>query len=197
MLEKLPGESLVGWEYDGPFDELAAQSGVTHRVIPWKEVSEEEGTGVVHIAPGCGKEDYELGREFELPAIGPIDENGRFKEGFGELTGEHAAEVAPAILASLEEKGFLYGVEEYEHAYPICWRCKTQLLFRLVDEWYISMDELRHEIKEVTRQTRWIPEVGQELELEWLDNMHDWMVSKKRYWGLALPIYKLSDCDTF
>lgn len=197
VLEELPGERMVGWEYQGPFDELPAQHGVNHKVIPWKEVSTSEGTGIVHIAPGCGKEDYELGKEFGLPAIAPIDEFGVIIGGFGPFTGHQASQVAKQIVRSLKEKSILYRTEEYRHAYPVCWRCKTQLLFRLVDEWYIRMDELRHEIIEATRQTKWIPEVGQQLEIEWLTNMHDWMISKKRYWGLALPIFKCNCCGTF
>jgi isoleucyl-tRNA synthetase len=197
VLEELTGQQMLGWAYDGPFDELPAQKGVAHRVIPWTEVSAVEGTGIVHIAPGCGKEDYELGKEHGLPAIAPIDESGIFIEGFGPFTGQEASQVAKPIIRSLKEKGLLYRTEEYKHAYPICWRCKTQLLFRLVDEWFIRMDELRHQIIEVTRQTEWIPEVGQKLEIEWLTNMHDWMISKKRYWGLALPIYLCQSCNTF
>jgi isoleucyl-tRNA synthetase len=197
VLGEFPGQQMVGWTYKGPFDELAAQRDVRHQVIPWKEVSTTDGTGIVHIAPGCGKEDYELGKEFNLPAIAPIDEFGIIVEGFEPFTGQTASGVAKNIIRSLKEKGQLYRTEEYKHAYPICWRCKTQLLFRLVDEWYISMDELRHEIIEVTKQTRWIPEVGQQLEIEWLTNMHDWMISKKRYWGLALPIYKCQSCGVF
>jgi isoleucyl-tRNA synthetase len=197
VLEELTGQELVGWIYDGPFDELPAQQGVAHRVIPWTEVSAVEGTGIVHIAPGCGKEDYELGKKHGLPPIAPIDESGVFIEGFGPFTGQEAAQVAKPIIRSLKEKGLLYRTEEYKHAYPICWRCKTQLLFRLVDEWFIRMDELRHQIIEVTRQTEWIPAVGQKLEIEWLTNMHDWMISKKRYWGLALPIYLCESCNTF
>lgn len=197
VLAEFPGGQMVDWAYTGPFDELKAQRDVRHRVIPWKEVSTTEGTGIVHIAPGCGKEDYELGREFSLPAIAPIDEFGVIVEGFEPFTGQTASGVAKGIIRSLKDKGQLYRIEDYRHAYPICWRCKTQLLFRLVDEWYISMDELRHEIIEVTKQTRWIPEVGQQLEIEWLTNMHDWMISKKRYWGLALPIYRCQSCGTF
>ncbi|HWM93040.1 MAG TPA: isoleucine--tRNA ligase [Thermoanaerobaculia bacterium] len=197
VLAELPGEALVGWTYDGPFDELPAQRPEAHRVIPWKEVSTSEGTGIVHIAPGCGKEDYELGIEHGLPAIGPIDEFGAFVEGFGPFTGQDAAAVSTPIHRALEAKGLLYKTEDYKHAYPICWRCKTQLLFRLVDEWFIDMDELRKEIIAVTEQTGWIPGVGQKLEIEWLNNMRDWMISKKRYWGLALPIYRCAECDFF
>ncbi len=203
VMERLPGKALVGWEYDGPFDELPAQIDVGHRVIPWKEVSAAEGTGIAHIAPGCGKEDYELGREHRLPAISPIDESGIFLDGFGTYTGRIASEVAESIFESLREKDTLYRVDPYAHGYPICWRCKTQLLFRVVEEWYISMggsnppSGLRKEIIDVTKQTRWIPEVGQQLEIEWLLNMQDWMISKKRYWGLALPIYLCRECTTF
>lgn len=197
VLQELTGQEMLGWTYDGPFDELPAQKGVAHRVISWKEVSAAEGTGIVHIAPGCGKEDYELGKEHGLVPIAPIDESGIFIEGFGPFTGQEAGQVGKPIIRSLKEKGLLYRTEEYSHAYPICWRCKTQLLFRLVDEWFISMNELRHDIIEVTKQTQWIPEVGQKLEIEWLTNMHDWMISKKRYWGLALPIYLCQRCDTF
>ena len=197
ILAELPGAEMVGWTYDGPFDELPAQRPEAHRVIPWKEVSTSEGTGIVHIAPGCGKEDYELGLEHGLPAIGPIDEFGIFVEGFGPFTGQEAAAVSTPVHRALEAKGLLYKTEDYKHAYPICWRCKTQLLFRLVDEWFIRMDELRKEIIAVTEQTGWIPEVGQKLEIEWLNNMRDWMISKKRYWGLALPIYRCTDCDLF
>ncbi|MDH3403826.1 MAG: isoleucine--tRNA ligase [Acidobacteriota bacterium] len=207
VLGELRGEELVGWEYEGPFDELPAQAGVEHRVIPWKEVAAEEGTGIVHIAPGCGKEDYELGREHDLPAIGPIDESGVFVAGFGPLSGTSAPDAGEPIFAALRAKGILYDLEDYTHSYPVCWRCKTPLLFRLVDEWFLDMGSydaetgeatgLRKEIMEVTRQTRWIPEVGLRLELEWLQNMQDWMISKKRYWGLALPIYLCRECGVF
>ena len=190
VLEELPGEKLVGRRYRGPFDELAPQQGVEHRVIPWKEVSEGEGTGIVHIAPGAGKEDFALGKEFGLAVIAPLDEFGNYLQGFGNLTGRNVSEVNPDIFADLLEKGLLFKVEDYPHRYPICWRCNTELVFRLVDEWFISMDELRHLIADVTRKIRWIPSFGLERELDWLRNMDDWMISKKRYWGLALPIYK-------
>ena len=196
VLEELPGKQLVGQAYRGPFDELPAEQGVRHRVIPWSEVSESEGTGIVHIAPGAGKEDFALGKEFDLPVIAPLDESGAFAEGFDWLTGCNVFEVNDPIFDSLRQKGLLYHLERYSHRYPVCWRCSTELVFRLVEEWFISMDELRHLIADVTRKIRWIPQFGMERELDWLRNMDDWMISKKRYWGLALPIYKC-DCGHF
>ncbi len=201
VLEEIQGTALEGWEYEGPFDELPAQqaSGApqAHRVILWNEVGEAEGTGIVHIAPGCGAEDFALGQQYGLPAIAPLGEEGVFLDGFGFLTGTPVGESAPKILENLREKGLLYRVEDYVHRYPVCWRCGTELVFRLVGEWFISMGELRYDMMEVTRQIRWIPEFGLERELDWLRNMRDWMISKKRYWGLALPIWECRQCGHF
>jgi isoleucyl-tRNA synthetase len=220
VVEERAGEELEGWRYTGPFDDLPAvkaafaEPGYEHRVVTWDEVGEEEGTGIVHIAPGCGAEDYALGLQIGLPVIGPIDEDGRYYEGFGWLTGREAPEISEAILSDLEQRRFFYHVEPYSHRYPHCWRCGTPLLFRLVDEWYISMGEvydrprdqltkaevdasLRYQIMEVVDRIRWIPDFGYERELDWLLNMRDWMISKKRYYGLALPIYDCRACGAF
>ncbi|MGH2720948.1 MAG: isoleucine--tRNA ligase [Actinomycetota bacterium] len=198
VLEERPGSDLVGWAYDGPFDELDAVAAAreAHRVIPWTEVSEATGTGIVHIAPGCGKEDFDLGKEFGLPIVSPIDESGVYLPGFGQLSGVAAADVATMVTDALRAKGLFHKAERYRHDYPHCWRCATPLLFRAVDEWYIDMS-WRDEIMAVARRIRWIPEYGLDLELDWLSNMGDWMISKKRYWGLALPIFECRACGTF
>ncbi|MGD8397377.1 MAG: class I tRNA ligase family protein [Anaerolineae bacterium] len=218
VLDRKPGAALEGWHYAGPFDELPAQqeSGTpaAHRVILWEEVGEAEGTGIVHIAPGAGAEDYRLGQEFDLPVIAPLSENGIFKPGFDWLTGMSVHDTAQPIFQNLEEKGLLYRVEDYTHRYPVCWRCQEELVFRLVDEWFISMGEqldkpyeavtqaekdanLRYQIMDSVQETRWIPDFGFEREMDWLRNMHDWMISKKRYWGLALPIWECEECGWF
>ncbi len=143
-----------------------------------------------------------------------MTEEGYFIDGFGWITDKHVSEVTDEIFKDLEEKGILYHVEPYTHRYPTRWRCKTELVFRLVDEWFISMGEnygksreeitaeekgssLRYQIMDVVDQIRWIPDFGHARELDWLRNMHDWMISKKRYWGLALPIWVCEDCDHF
>ena len=214
ILEVMKGSGLVGWTYDGPFDELpalAAQGGYPdesdlhpgltgrecHKVIPWDEVSETEGTGIVHTAPGCGKEDYDLGREHGLVPIAPLDESGHYVAGFGWLEGlgVNEKETTKALIRDLDKKGLLVAVEQYPHTYPHCWRCSSELLFRMVDEWFISMDPWKEEIMELVKQIRWIPAYGREQELDWLKNMRDWMISKKRYWGLALPIWVCDDGD--
>ncbi len=212
----VPGSDLIGLTYDSPFDPLPAQqspggfpvepgttaessSAQAHRVIDGGRdsrgssvVTAAEGTGIVHTAPGCGDIDHKLGAEHGLPTVAPLDEAGRFVDGFGEFTGMAAyePEAAALVLERLKEYGFHVADERYPHVYPHCWRTGEELIFRLVDEWLIRMD-WRDEIKEVVKSIDWRPESmdGERRELEWLDNMRDWMVSKKRFWGLALPIW--------
>ena len=228
VLEERPGSELVGWRYAGPFDDLpavrkafatgaspiAADAPYEHRVVAWDEVGEEEGTGIVHVAPGCGAEDFALGKALGLPMIAPLDESGIVVDGFGSLTGRDVRDVTDPIVEHLKHEDRFYRLEPYLHRYPHCWRCQTPLVFRLVDEWYISMGpvydkpraeltraevdaSLRYQIMEVVDRIRWIPSFGYDRELDWLLNMHDWMISKKRYWGLALPIYDCHACGTF
>lgn len=213
ILEEIPGRELLGLTYRGPFDELPAQnepggifpygetgggksSAESHRVIAWSEVSEAEGTGLVHIAPGCGAEDQHLGREHGLPFIAPLDESATFIGGFGPFTGRNANEVADDIVSTLKQSEFLVARERYPHVYPHCWRCKEELIFRPVDEWFIRMD-WRDRIQRIVPEIRWIPSEGEARELDWLRNMSDWMISKKRFWGLALPIWVCGACEQF
>ncbi len=176
------------------------QSGVqSHRVIDGgrdfkgtPNVVAGEGTGIVHSAPGCGDIDHHIGKSLGLPVIAPLNEDGTFMEGFGLFTGKNsvAPETVDLVIDELKKKDLLVAVEKYPHIYPFCWRTGDELVFRLVDEWFINMD-WRDEIMGVTKQIQWLPDSiqGQERELEWLGNMRDWMISKKRYWGLALPIW--------
>jgi isoleucyl-tRNA synthetase len=197
VLATVQGSDLVGRRYRGPFDELPAQQDVEHRVVPWDEVSDTDGTGIVHIAPGCGKEDFALAGPQHLAILAPIDESGVYYATYGFLAGQTAPAMTGPILQSLRDKGLLLRADPYRHRYPHCWRCGTELLFRLVREWFISMEELRPRIIEVVRQIRWIPDFCYDRELDWLRNMGDWMISKKRYWGLALPIYDCAACGHF
>jgi isoleucyl-tRNA synthetase len=235
VLGTLSGDEMEGWTYAGPFDDLPAEQEIgghvtgdlvnhvwrsdssaarAHRVILWNDVSAAEGTGLVHIAPGCGAEDFRLGKQLGLPVVAPLDENGIFIEGFGEFSGKSVFQVAPLVSGALERKGLLYREDPYTHRYPTCWRCKTELIFRLVDEWFISMGEtygkaredltseekarsLRYQIMDVVDKIHWVPGFGYDREMDWLRNMHDWMISKKRYWGLALPIWECNDCGSY
>ncbi|MBA4190240.1 MAG: isoleucine--tRNA ligase [Planctomycetaceae bacterium] len=231
IVGEVKGADMLGWEYTGPFDDLPAQNHdfgfplevaqVTkqsgkwpqctavqaHKVISGgKDVTETEGTGIVHTAPGCGAIDYVWGQQNGLPPVAPIGDDGCFHEGFGSLTGKNAvdATTADAVFEELKRKDLLFTTERYVHRYPHCWRCKTELLYRLVDEWFINMgprlseEGFRGDIMKVVRnpEVKFLPESinGTARELDWLKNMGDWMISKKRYWGLALPVW-VDDAD--
>ena len=182
------GEELVGLEYEGPYD--AMPSAVKeHRIIPWDDVSLTEGTGIVHIAPGAGTEDFELGRIHGLPVVVPIDESGRMLPGFGILEGLSTGEVEDVVLEDLRERELLVESGRITHRYPICWRCKTPLLFRVVDDWFISCQEVRPKLLEANATVDWTPSFYSKRMDDWLRNMGDWNISRKRYFGLPLPFY--------
>ena len=190
FVRRAQGSALVGLEYSGPFDDLPAQAGVVHRVIPWDEVSLDEGTGIVHIAPGCGAEDFELSRVNELPVIAPIDEAGRMLPLFGAFHGLTTIEVAGPVTDALRERGLLVEAGTITHRYPICWRCKTPLVFRVVDDWFIAADEIRQPMLDANATVEWTPpQYGKRMD-DWLRNMGDWNISRKRYFGLPLPFYE-------
>lgn len=220
VLDTVKGAEMVGWEYAGPFDDMKPnqlpggfpfvddklkEKGVTavnsHRVIDGgKSTSGEpnvvagEGTGIVHMAPGAGDIDHKIGKEKGLPMVAPLDDEAKFLPQFDWLAGKLASDpdTITSIIDHLKETGFLLHVEEYPHVYPHCWRSGEELVFRLVDEWYINMD-WRDKIKEIVDEIQWYPSWGRDREQDWLDNMGDWMISKKRVYGLALPIWEFED----
>ena len=226
IIGEVKGADMLGWKYAGPFDDLPAQqheygfpeevAKVTKQSGKWPaktaaaahtiisggdDVTETEGTGIVHTAPGCGQIDYHWGEQYGLPPVAPIGDDGAFHDGFGPLTGKNAADpaMAEAVFDELKKKDRLFATERYVHRYPHCWRCKTELLYRLVDEWFINMgpkqteEGFRGDIMKVVRNPKveFLPESinGTAREYDWLWNMGDWMISKKRYWGLSLPIW--------
>jgi isoleucyl-tRNA synthetase len=183
------GEELVGLHYRGPFDDLGPGGEVDHRVIPWDEVSLDEGTGIVHIAPGAGQEDFELGRIHDLPVLSPVDEAGRFYDSYGWLHGLSTTEAADQIVGRLAEQGFLLEAGTYLHRYPHCWRCDTPLIWRVTDDWLISVGELRQALLDANATVEWTPAyMGKRMD-DWLHNMGDWNISRRRYYGLPLPFY--------
>ena len=199
-IKTFKGQELKDWQYQGPFDDLPRLKGVVHKVVLDKDlVTAEEGTGIVHIAPGAGQEDFRLAKKENLDLVEAIDEEANYLDGFGQFSGQNAKKHPEIIINYLKEKDngfFLFKIEKYKHRYPVCWRCKTELVWRLVEEWYIAMDELRPKMMAVTKKINWLPSWGKERELDWLKNMEDWLISKKRYWGLALPIWECA-CGHF
>lgn len=213
--ELVSGLDMDGWEYEAPFDVLErvqkGMKGQYHKVIIGDPqilpVGADEGTGMVHIAPGAGTEDFQLGKKLGLPVIEVIDEGANYLDGMAEFSSQNAKKDPALIINYLEVKDggkYLFKVYKYTHRYPACWRCKTELVWRVVDEWYIAVDRTddsgktyRDQMKEVIKNINWMPKWGYDRELDWLNNLHDWLISKKRFWGLTLPIWVCSECNEF
>lgn len=193
--KEIKGSKLVGEVYQTCFEELPLQN-FEHKIVAWDEVDSTEGSGAVHIAPGCGAEDFELGQKIGLPNVCPIDDGGIFYNNFGFLSGLDANkdETRDLIFDELKKRNKLYYTHSYTHRYPHCWRCKNPILFRLIKEWAISMDEIRPQLISEAKQVEWQPAFYEKRMIDWLTNMGDWSISRKRYYGLPLPIYVCPDC---
>ena len=186
-------KDLVGRKYESLLDN-DIQKKLDHYIVEWDLVDSESGSGIVHIAPGCGQEDFELGEKLKVQAPSPLNSAGYFEEGYSNLTGKYAHDVADDVISEIEKQGLLFKTEEYKHSYPHCWRCGTKCLFRLEDNWFIKITDIRKELKEEASRAKWIPEFIEKRMQDWLDNMGDWMISRKRFYGLALPFYECKKC---
>lgn len=195
ILEEVKGDILCGLQYETFFPEIEEQKNLLHKIVLWEEVTEGDGCQVVHIAPGCGAEDYGLGVTEDLPKIVPIDEAGIFYKNFGFLKGKEAKTIRAEVFQELKLRGKLHYTHKHKHSYPVCWRCKEEVLFRLVDEWAIDVEEIRPKLLENTGKVTWNPPYQEKRMTDWLLNMGDWCISRSRYYGLPLPIYECS-CGT-
>ena len=193
IVKEVKGLELVGKTYETMLPYLAPQN-FEHKVVAWDLVDATEGVGIVHIAPGCGESDFELGESLGLPKICPIDEAGVITSEFGEFAGYNTNDVKEIVFNKLKEQNKLYKTHKYKHRYAFCWRCKTDIVYKLVSGWYIKSDPIRQKLIDAASSVEWKPEHAGKRMQDWLTNMGDWNISRKRFYGLPLPFYVCPKC---
>ncbi len=191
------GKKLEDSEYYNPLETHLNLPKLknAHRVISNERyVNLEEGTGLVHTAPGCGKEDFEAGQKAKLPVLSLVNIEGKFEEGAGKYFKKKARIANKEIVRDLAEDNFLVHKESYTHDYPVCWRCKNQLLMISIPQWFFKISEIKNKILKSNEEVNWVPNYMKLRMKAWLEGISDWPISRNRYWGTPLPIWTCKKC---
>lgn len=192
VLEEMKGKSLEYMEYEQLMPFVKADKKAFYVTVA-DYVTTEDGTGIVHTAPAFGEDDYQTGQRYNLPVLQPVNEDGKFTE--TPWAGTFVIDADPAIVEWLKASGKLYKRQAMAHNYPHCWRCKTPLLYYAKPSWYIEMTKLREQLIENNNKVNWFPSyVGEKRFGNWLENVNDWAISRSRYWGTPLNIWRCDSC---
>ncbi len=192
ILEEIKGKDLVGLEYEPLYDIKETQNEKSHKIIPADFVTIEDGTGVVHTAVMYGEDDYNVGMEIGLPAVHTVGEDGRFLDIAPEfLKGRYVKETEKDIIEDLKKRHLLLKKEKTTHTYPFCWRCDTPLLYYAINSWYIKVSSIKDKLVKANKKINWTPEHIRDGRFgKWLEGAKDWALSRFKFWGSPLPIWR-------
>jgi isoleucyl-tRNA synthetase len=192
------GKILEGKEYINPLTKhmrLPELKNAYKVILAGRYVNLDAGTGLVHAAPGHGKEDYDASKNYNIDILSPVEMNGSLTKETGKYAGEKARIVDKEIIKDLEKDGFLIFIEKYSHDYPLCWRCSTPLLMISVPQWFFKISSIHSKLLKENDKVNWVPSWTKERMRAWLEGISDWPVSRSRYWGTPLPIWICEECD--